>query len=92
MENMKICNVYKDRRTEKEHEPIDEAYKEKHFLNLADTMEKEQECNPNCIQEIAVLISEEEHPEGDVQMFMGVRIVYNFVGRLNRLINKDFWR
>ena len=34
-------------------------------------MEKEQENNQNRMQEIAALISEEEHSAGDVQMFMG---------------------
>ena len=43
----------------------------KRFLKLTDAMEKEQESNQNCMQEIAALISEEEHSEGDVQMFMG---------------------
>ncbi len=44
---------------------------EKRFLKLTDAMEKEQESNQNRMQEIAALISEEEHSEGDVQMFMG---------------------
>jgi len=44
---------------------------EKCFLKLADAMEKKQESNQNCMQEIAAIISEEEHSEGDVQMFMG---------------------
>ncbi len=44
---------------------------EKRFLKLTDAMEKEQESNQNRMQEIAALISEEEHSEGDLQMFMG---------------------
>ncbi len=41
------------------------------FLKLMDAMEKEQESNRKRMQEIEALISEEEHSEGDVQMFMG---------------------
>ncbi len=40
-------------------------------MKLTDAMEKEQESNQNRMQEIAALISEEEHSKGDVQMFMG---------------------
>ncbi|MBD5463780.1 MAG: DUF4368 domain-containing protein [Lachnospiraceae bacterium] len=42
---------------------------EKRFLKLTDAMEKEQEGNQKRMQEIAALIREEEHSEGDVQMF-----------------------
>ncbi len=65
---------------------------EKRFLKLTDAMEKEQESNQNCMQEIAALISEEEHSEGDVQMFMGEIKRYAAITEhdetvLNRLIN-----
>ena len=65
---------------------------EKRFLKLTDAMEKEQESNQNRMQEIAALISEEEHSEGDVQMFMGEIRRYAAITELdetvlNRLIN-----
>lgn len=65
---------------------------EKRFLKLTDAMEKEQESNQNRMQEIAALISEEEHLEGDVQMFMGEIRRYAAITELdetvlNRLIN-----
>ncbi len=44
---------------------------EKRFVKLTCAMEKEQESNQNRMQEIAALISEGEHSERDVQMFMG---------------------
>jgi len=55
--------------------------------------EKEQENNQSCMQEIAALISEEEHSEGDVQMFMGEIRRYAAITELdetvlNRLINR----
>ena len=40
---------------------------EKCFLKLTDAMEKEQESNQIRMQEIAVLISEEEHLEEDMK-------------------------
>ena len=63
------------------------------FLKLTDAMEKEQENNQSCMQEIAALISEEEHSEGDVQMFMGGIRRYDAITELdetvlNRLINR----
>lgn len=66
---------------------------EKRFLKLTDAMEKEQESNQNRMQEIAALISEEEHSEGDVQMFMGEIRRYAAITELdetvlNRLINR----
>ena len=66
---------------------------EKRFLKLTDAMEKEQESNQNRMQEIAALISEEEHSEGDVQMFMGEIKRYATITELdetvlNRLINR----
>ena len=66
---------------------------EKRFLKLTDAMEKEQESNQNCMQEIAALISEEEHSEGDVQMFVGEIRRYAAITELdetvlNRLINR----
>ena len=66
---------------------------EKRFLKLTDAMEKEQESNQNRMQEIATLISEEEHSEGDVQMFMGEIRRYAAITELdetvlNRLINR----
>ncbi len=66
---------------------------EKRFLKLTDAMEKEQESNQNRMQEIAVLISEEEHSEGDVQIFMGEIRRYAAITELdetvlNRLINR----
>lgn len=66
---------------------------EKRFLKLTDAMEKEQENNKNRMQEIAALISEEEHSEGDVQMFMGEIRRYAAITELdetvlNRLINR----
>ena len=66
---------------------------EKRFLKLTDAMEKEQENNQNRMQEIATLISEEEHSEGDVQMFMGEIRRYAAITELdetvlNRLINR----
>ena len=66
---------------------------EKRFLKLTDAMEKEQESNQNRMQEIAALISEEEHSEGDVQMFMGEIKRYAAITELdetvlNRLINR----
>ena len=66
---------------------------EKRFLKLMDAMEKEQESNQNRMQEIAALISEEEHSEGDVQMFMGEIRRYAAITELdetvlNRLINR----
>ncbi len=65
---------------------------EKRFLKLTDAMEKEQENNQSRMQEIAALISEEEHSEGDVQMFMGEIRRYAAITELdetvlNRLIN-----
>jgi len=66
---------------------------EKRFLKLTDAMEKEQENNQSRMQEIAALISEEEHSEGDVQMFMGEIRRYAANTELdetvlNRLINR----
>ena len=66
---------------------------EKRFLKLMDAMEKEQENNQSRMQEIATLISEEEHSEGDVQMFMGEIRRYAAITELdetvlNRLINR----
>ena len=66
---------------------------EKRFLKLTDAMEKEQENNQNRMQEIAILISEEEHSEGDMQMFMGEIQRYAAIMELdetvlNRLINR----
>lgn len=66
---------------------------EKRFLKLMDAMEKEQESNQNRMQEVAALISEEEHSEGDVQMFMGEIRRYAAITELdetvlNRLINR----
>ena len=66
---------------------------EKRFLKLTDAMEKEQENNQSRMQEIAALISEEEHSEGDVQMFMGEIRRYATITELdetvlNRLINR----
>ena len=66
---------------------------EKRFLKLTDAMEKEQESNQNRMQEIAALISEEEHSEGDVQIFMGEIRRYAAITELdetvlNRLINR----
>ena len=66
---------------------------EKRFLKLMDAMEKQQESNQNRMQEIAALISEEEHSEGDVQMFMGEIRRYAAITELdetvlNRLINR----
>ena len=66
---------------------------EKRFLKLTDAMEKEQESNQIRMQEIAALISEEEHSEGDVQMFMGEIKRYAAITELdetvlNRLINR----
>ena len=66
---------------------------EMRFLKLTDAMEKEQERNQNRMQEIAALISEEEHSEGDVQMFMGEIRRYAAITELdetvlNRLINR----
>ncbi len=66
---------------------------EKRFLRLTDAMEKEQENNHNDMQEIAALISDEEHSEGDVQMFMGEIRRYAAITELdetvlNRLINR----
>ena len=66
---------------------------EKRFLKLTDAMEKEQENNQNRMQEISALISEEEHSEGDVQMFMGEIRRYTAITELdetvlNRLINR----
>jgi len=66
---------------------------EKRFLKLTDAMEKEQESNQNRMQEIAALISEEEHSEGDVQMFIGEIKRYAAITELdetvlNRLINR----
>ena len=66
---------------------------EKRFLKLTDAMEKEQESNQTRMQEIAALISEEEHSEGDVQMFVGEIKRYAAVTELdetvlNRLINR----
>lgn len=66
---------------------------EKRFLKLTDAMEKEQESNQNRMQEIAALISEEEHSEGDVQMFMGEIKRYAAITELdetvlNRPINR----
>ena len=66
---------------------------EKRFLKLTDAMEKEQENNQSRMQEIAALISEEEHSEGDVQMFIGEIRRYAAITELdetvlNRLINR----
>ena len=65
---------------------------EKRFLKLTDAMEKEQESNQNRMQEIAELISKEEHSEDDVQMFMREIRRYAAIMELdetvlNRLIN-----
>lgn len=73
----KVGRTDKDRRTGK---------------NVSRRMEKEQESNQNRMQEIAALISEEEHSEGDVQMFMGEIRRYAAITKLdepvlNRLIN-----
>lgn len=56
-------------------------------------METEQENNQSRMQEIATIISEEEHSEGDVQMFMGEIRRYAAITELdetvlNRLINR----
>ena len=56
-------------------------------------MEKEQEKNQNRMQEIAALISEEEHSEGDVRTFMEEIKRYAAITELdeavlNRLINR----
>lgn len=56
-------------------------------------MEREQERNQKRIQKIAALISEEEHSEGDAQMFMGEIRRYAAITDLdetvlNRLINR----
>jgi len=56
-------------------------------------METEQENNQNRMQEIAALISEEEHSEGDVQSFMEEIKRYAAITELdetvlNRLINR----
>ena len=66
---------------------------EKRFLKLMDAMETEQENNQSRMQEIAATISEEEHSEGDVQMFMGEIRRYAAITELdetvlNRLINR----
>ncbi len=66
---------------------------EKRFLKLTDAMEKEQESNQKRMQEIAALISDEEHSEGDVQMFMEEIRRYAAITELdetvlNRLINR----
>ena len=66
---------------------------EKRFLKLTDAMETEQENNQSRMQEIATIISEEEHSEGDVQMFMGEIRRYAAITELdetvlNRLINR----
>jgi len=66
---------------------------EKRFMKLTDAMEREQESNQIRMQEIAVLISEEEHSEGDVQKFMGEIRRYAAITELdetvlNRLINR----
>ena len=66
---------------------------EKRFLKLTGAMEKEQESNQNRMQEMAALISEEEHSEGDVQMFIGEIKRYAAITELdetvlNRLINR----
>ena len=62
-------------------------------LNNLNTLYKEQEKNQNRMQEIATIISEEEHSEGDVQMFMGEIRRYAAITELdetvlNRLINR----
>ena len=69
------------------------ALTEKRFLKLTDAMESEQESCQKRMQEIAALISEEEHSEGDVQMFMGEIKRYAAITELdetvlNRLINR----
>ena len=56
-------------------------------------MKKEQESNQNRMHKIAELISEEEHPEGNAQMFMGEIRRYAAITELdetvlNRLINR----
>ena len=56
-------------------------------------MEREQENNQHRMQEIAAVISEEEHTEGDVQTFMGEIRRYTAITELdetvlNRLINR----
>ena len=66
---------------------------EKRFLKLTDAMEKEQEDNQSRMQEIAALISEGEHSEGDVERFMGEIRCYAAITELdetvlNRLINR----
>ncbi len=66
---------------------------EKRFLKLTDAMEKEQENNQNRIQEIAALISKEEHSEGDVRTFVEEIKRYAAITELdetvlNRLINR----
>ena len=66
---------------------------EKRFLKLTDAMEREQESNQNRMQEIAALISEEEHSEGDVRTFMEEIKRYAAITELdetvlNRLINR----
>ena len=64
---------------------------EKRFLRLTDAME--QESNQKRMQEIAELISKEEHSESDVQMFMREIRRYAAIMELdetvlNRLINR----
>lgn len=66
---------------------------EKRFLKLTDAMEKEQENNQNRMQEIAALISKEEHSEGDVRTFVEEIKRYAAITELdetvlNRLINR----
>ena len=66
---------------------------EKRFLKLTDVMEKEQEKNQNRMQEIAALISKEEHSEGDVRTFVEEIKRYAAITELdetvlNRLINR----
>ena len=62
-------------------------------MKLTDVMEKEQEKNQNRMQEIAALISKEEHSEGDVRTFMEEIKRYAAITELdevvlNRLINR----
>ena len=77
----KVGRTNKDRRTGKEREPIDKAY----YIC--------QTYNQNRMQEIAAIISEEEHSEGDVRTFMEEIKRYAAITELdetvlNRLINR----
>ena len=56
---------------------------EKRFLKLTDAMEKEQEKKQNHMQEIAAIISEKEHLEGNVRIFMEEIKRYAAITELN---------